>query len=393
MPKRLTRPSQDVNPPAPWWANARRTRRSSATIPAVVPLRRPSNPRRRARQGRPARVVVGLLGGLIATITLWSVWGPSVGAPTDNQASAASPTATIAPLGLAVAPVATLDLQPDITPSISTARTPLTQAELTAQISAMLAQRSGKYSVVVELPGDQTRFRSRADTPVEAASLYKLAIMVELYEEREEGWLTFDEMITLEPRHFLEDNGEIYAIGETYDIASLLNQMITSSSNVAAAALLSRVGNLNINRTMANLGLTNTEIRWMPGAGLNAYPWTAAELAGSPDDLVYNVTSAADMGRLFELLLDGDVVSPRASAEMLDLLKGQQVNDRLPVRLPANTVVAHKTGNLPGLYHDVGVIHTPAGPAIVVVLTAEADEFEAVGFMARLGELVYYAKP
>jgi len=169
--------------------------------------------------------------------------------------------------------------------------------------------------------------------------------------------------------------------------------MITSSSNVAAAALLSRVGNLNINTTMADLGLTDTEIRWMPGAGLSAYPWTEEELAGSPDDLVYNVTTASDMDLLFRKLLDGEVVSPRASAEMLDLLKEQQVNDRLPVRLPANTVVAHKTGNLDGLYHDVGVIYTPAGPAIVTVLTDKAEEFEAVGFMARLGELVYYANP
>jgi hypothetical protein len=39
------------------------------------------------------------------------------------------------------------------------------------------------------------------------------------------------------------------------------------------------------------------------------------------------------------------------------------------------------------------VIVTPDGPAVVAVLTEEADEFEAVGFMNQLGELIYYSAP
>jgi beta-lactamase class A len=290
-------------------------------------------------------------------------------------------------------PAATIGIPPASTPFANSARTPLSETELAQRINALLGDRAGRYSVVVEMPDGEARFRSRADTPTEAASLYKLAIMVELYHQRQEGWLDFSDTITLEPRHFLEDTGEIFAIGETYPIDLLLDRMITSSSNVAAAALLARVGNLNINTTMAQLGLESTEIRWMPGAGLSAYPWPSLPAVGSDDELVYNVTSAADMGLLFRLLLDGEVVSHEASAEMLDLLEYQAINDRLPVRLPATAVVAHKTGNLPGLYHDVGVIYTPSGPAVVAVLTAEADEFEAVGFMAQLGELVYYSAP
>jgi beta-lactamase class A len=358
-----------------------------------VTVKRPTNPRRRARQGRIARVVAGLIGGVLASIALWSVWGPSVGAPTENVATAAPPTVTAFAAALAAQPAATLGTTPVATLPPSAGRKALTAAELTAQIDALLAERDGRYSVVVELPGGAMEFSHLPNVPTEAASLYKLAIMVELYHEREEGWLSFDEEITLEPRHFLEDNGELFSIGETRDIASLLDQMITSSSNVAAAALLSRVGNLTINRTMADLGLTGTEIRWMPGAGLSAYPWSPEDLERSPDDLIYNVTTAADMGLLFRKLLDGEIVSPEASDEMLELLEQQQINDRLPVRLPANASVAHKTGNLDGLYHDVGVIYTPAGPAVVVVLTDDVEEFEAVGFMARLGELVYFALP
>lgn len=392
MPDRRKNTLTGDAPPAPWWSNARRTRRTSARVPRVVTVTRPSGARRRARASRSSRLVFALFGGLIASVALWAAWGPSVGAP-DNVATSALATVSTAATSQAQSTNGPLDDPPIPTPRVNAGRAPLSNAELAARISALLGDRTGRYSVVVELPGGEARYRSRADVPVEAASLYKLAIMVELYHEREEGWLNFDEMITLEARHFLEDTGEAFSIGETYTIELLLDQMITSSSNVAAAALLSRVGNLNINATMAQLGLEHTEIRWMPGAGLSAFPWPSLPEDGSIDELVYNVTSAADMGRLFRLLLDGQVVSPSASAEMLDLLAHQTINDRLPVRLPANTVVAHKTGNLPGLYHDVGVIETPSGPAVVAVLTEEAEEFEAVGFMAQLGEMVYYSVP
>lgn len=315
--------------------------------------------------------------------------GPGVAVPTPADPVTGPATTPAAP------PVAALP--PTATPGVAPTRAAPRALDLTEQIDELLAGRAGRYSVVIELPGEAIGFRNRAGAQVEAASLYKLAIMVELYVQREAGRLAFDDAITLLPVYFLEDAGEGFAIGERVAIGTLLRQMIDQSSNVAAAALLARVGNDNINATMRRLGLRATEIRWMPGgaAGAGAATPVAAAPTAAPavpdEDGIYNVTSAADMARLYRLLLDGAVVSAGASAEMLALLRDQRINDRLPALLPAAVIVAHKTGNLPGVVHDAGVIYTPRGPAIVAVLSEGVDDREATDFIARLGALVYRA--
>jgi beta-lactamase class A len=57
-------------------------------------------------------------------------------------------------------------------------------------------------------------------------------------------------------------------------------------------------------------------------------------------------------------------------------LLGQRINDRLPVGLPPGVPIAHKTGNLPGLAHDAGIVYAPEGPYIVVVLTEDLWDVE-----------------
>jgi hypothetical protein len=57
---------------------------------------------------------------------------------------------------------------------------------------------------------------------------------------------------------------------------------------------------------------------------------------------------------------------------MLDFLAGQQHADRLPVPLPLGVRVAHKTGELPNLRHDAGIVYAPSGPYVFVAMVEGA---------------------
>lgn len=48
----------------------------------------------------------------------------------------------------------------------------------------------------------------------------------------------------------------------------------------------------------------------------------------------------------------GDLATERTTAIILEILKAQQLRDGLPAWLPPDTVVAHKTGGLPGVAND-----------------------------------------
>jgi hypothetical protein len=74
---------------------------------------------------------------------------------------------------------------------------------------------------------------------------------------------------------------------------------------------------------------------------------------------------------------------------MVARLARQQINDRLPAALPEGVVVAHKTGNLPGLTHDAGIIFTPSGPRVVVAMTWDAFDADAYAFIANVASTVY----
>ncbi len=250
---------------------------------------------------------------------------------------------------------------------------------LAAQIDALIEGEQGIFSVVVVGPDGVTVYRHEPDLQIESASLYKLAIMVEIFRQRDAGVFSFDDLVYLEPEFFTEGSSDTFLPDEYYSIAELLEQMITVSSNVAAYALLALAGTANVNETMQWLGLTDTEIRWSP--------FEAPDLT---DDQRLNVTSAGDLVLLFRLLLAGEVVTPEASEEMLELLKRQLVNDRLPLLLPADVEVAHKTGNLDGLDHDAGIIYSASGPMIVTVLTEGAMEETATDIIAQIGYLAYW---
>ena len=74
---------------------------------------------------------------------------------------------------------------------------------------------------------------------------------------------------------------------------------------------------------------------------------------------------------------------------MLVLLLNQRVNDRLPANLPANTKVAHKTGNLDQVVNDAGIVYGPSANFILVVLGQGVDDGIATTAEARLARTLY----
>lgn len=356
---------------------------------------------------------------VVATLFIASCSGPS-SQPSNAQEAEASAAPAVSPTGT---PAETTDT--NVSPEISTSPSNTATSELGAdatsrppptatedptatlaptataapfpdQVAALLGDPAGFYGVVVEALDGSFSYRLNPDEQVESASLYKLPIMVELFRQREAGEVNFSSSVYLDPAYFHEAEGDVYDtsyIGAEVTVDELMENMITLSSNVAAYALLDLAGMPNINATMSDIGLVSTEIRWEPA------PLTAAthgsfsyEQATERADNALNVTTAGDMALLFKMLAQGELISPEASQEMLDLLARQGINDRLPALLPEGTIVAHKTGNLPGeVIHDVGLIEAPATPVAIAVVTEGADEGVAVGFMQQLALLAYQA--
>jgi beta-lactamase class A len=272
------------------------------------------------------------------------------------------PIATPQPAGLSASAL-------PFTPGEQLARTPfLPDLALASEISARIAGRSGQWGVAIKNLRTGQGVLINPDREFEAASLFKLPVMYEVFKQREGRALSFEEQLVLTDRHVAYDLGTLdRPAGSTMGVREALERMITFSDNSSAVLLTDRVGAFVVNRDLAALGMTHTRIL------LN--------------DLT---TSPADMLQLLEMLALGQAVSPEASAEMVQLMARQRVNNRLPSLLPPGTVVAHKTGNLPGVVNDVGIIYGPSGPVVVAVLVDRtSDEGEATLATADIAHIAY----
>lgn len=237
-------------------------------------------------------------------------------------------------------------------------------APLGLAVAGAVAAFSGTASVVVSDPSTGASYRSAAAKVFPSASLYKLMVLVEAYRQASVGTLSLDGQTITISDDDLADGGVETDSGTSLTVRDAIERMVTLSDNSCARALLQLLDTHNVNAAASSLGLADTRINT-----------TLPEEERTAD---HNTTSAADLERLFTGLVQGTIVNAAASRSMLEVLARQQINDRLPAGLPDGTRIAHKTGNLDGIAHDAGVISTPFGPRVVVVLTEDYADYTDV---------------
>ncbi len=220
--------------------------------------------------------------------------------------------------------------------------------------------------VVVDL-ADGARCELGVETVFRTASLYKLLVMAEAYEQRADGSFAFDEEIELLPRHYIDDpSGTAPAEPLTLTAQRAIELMIRQSDNATAHALRERLTHAEVAAHAGLLGMGQTVL----GTDF--------------------VTSPADVALFFERLYAGEVVSPEASAEMLTLLGGQQIRNLLPEGLPEGLPIAHKTGLMEDYLHDAGIVQAAGGDYVIVALTRHDGDFPAAYDAIRgISALVY----
>ena len=200
--------------------------------------------------------------------------------------------------------------------------------------------------IVVADLGTGGRCAVNAHETFRAASLYKLIVLVEAFEQNARGDFSLDEPMVLDPRHFEDDPPALRPAGPLrVSGGEAVRRMVTISDNGAATALVERLDPAALVAAPARLGLTATSLE---------EPF---------------LTTPADVAQLFSSMYRGDLVSAEASEQMLALLLQQERNDLVPAALPAGSVIAHKTGRIEDYVHDAGIVYAPGGDYVVVLLT------------------------
>ena len=237
-------------------------------------------------------------------------------------------------------------------------------AKLEKSIQTELSRLTSKWDVWVEDLTDGTSIHCtqniEENQPMVSASLIKLFIMGAVYDKIETG-----------------------AVKES-DVSEKLEQMITVSDNAAANSLTMLLGSGD-----EEAGRKTVET-WAASIGCENVAYHRLMLA--ENDLQNHVT-ARDCAEILRQIYKKTCISEAVSEKMLQLLENQQVNDRLPLLLPEDVTVAHKTGNLSGIcIADVGIVELKDSPYLICVICNDPyTDAGATSEIAELSQSVYRA--
>lgn len=183
--------------------------------------------------------------------------------------------------------------------------------------------------------------------PLIAASVIKIPIMVEAFRRFEEGSLSPDAKHVLAQEEKMPSCGALNCMHNGLEVTmmDLVTLMIVLSDNTATNILIDILGVDSVNATMRAYGLEKSTLR-------RKLFDREKHLAG-----IENTITAREMGILLEKMYHGELVSPEASAQMIEILRNQKLNGKMPFFLkPMGIASAHKTGEDDGITHDVGIV-------------------------------------
>ncbi len=250
--------------------------------------------------------------------------------------------------------------------------------------NALLLDEEGVYGFVV-LEADGTVVVSfNSTTPFITASLYKLIVMADIYQRIEQGVLDLDQLVELDGDQFDED-GDMYFswddAGTAFPLSEYLFAVGSYSSNASARTLLTFTDPTALRATAAAIGMDHTYLFvdptqlpfWPPKAASDSteadVDLARAYLEQSAIDGPVNITTPMDMARYQLALLNGTLISPWVSKQIVGILEDQLIRDRIPFFLGDDVRVINKPGNLEDAVNDVGVMYLPNGSRAVALLS------------------------
>lgn len=238
-----------------------------------------------------------------------------------------------------------------------------------------------------------TEIAVAADTPVATASIHKLCLVATLYRQASLGLLdpTRPVDIPATPRTPGVTGLAVMRDPARLSLRDLATLAVAVSDNTAADLLWDAVGLPTVNTTMATLGLTGTvAVHTMRELYATMREDTADDPTGytDPDTVTRlraldpahtNRSTAREITALLTAVwrdeLCGGAHAEEWGAELRAVLGLQAWTHRLAAGFPFDDVrVSGKTGSLPTLRHEAGVVEYPdGGRYAVAVFTRAAD--------------------
>ncbi len=242
---------------------------------------------------------------------------------------------------------------------------------LDAIIQEQLSGIEGKYAVYIENLQTQEKYVFNDQEVFPAASLYKLFLTSAAVQNIQDRTLTQDTIVNSTKSHLEQVYDDVdFGYEDTdekisYSVDEILQRIGRISDNFASIMLAEKIGWDSVQAQSDTIGSKNTVIK---------NPIT---------------TTAADIGNFFSKLYRNQIISPDSSEQIKDYLRLNQINDRIPFKIPEDIKIIHKTGELSRIRHDAGIVYART-PFVIVIMSKDVPfEDEANEVIADLSYNIF----
>ncbi|WP_172408171.1 serine hydrolase [Desulfosporosinus sp. FKA] len=217
---------------------------------------------------------------------------------------------------------------------------------------------------------------SEANDSKVAGGLVYIPIMTTVLIEHFNGNLNLDKLITVQG--IAGGTGKLTRqdSGRSLSIKQLLELMMRYSDNTAANLLIDELGGLErINKTMRSLNIDGIVLnrKLMDQQAMNRG--------------LENYCSPRGIGSLLSLLAENRIMAAQDCEYSISIM-GNNDHTGMAKYLPDNILISHQTGILTGVFNDAGIINTPKGRVVLVLMGEKVDQDTATEIFGKVARAV-----
>ena len=268
-------------------------------------------------------------------------------------------------------------------------------ATLQSQIETIAKQTDAVVGVAIVDLESGRRISVHGNELFPMASVFKFPVALVVLQRVDAGEFKLNDAITIQPSQFsrghspLRDSANGKAV--TVTVKRLIELMVSESDNTAVDYFIRRLGAATITSRIHALGGDGVRIDrpendiavFIAKQGIAAYVRDPRDTA-TPDGM-------ASLLAAFARRKDG--LTPASHDLLLHFMTSSHNPVRIASALPSSATVAHKTGTMPGVFNDAGIITSADGKHHIVLAmftkkaAAQNEDvaLRVVGQIARAG--------
>jgi len=245
-------------------------------------------------------------------------------------------------------------------PVPSAAKQKVLWQKLESRIEEVDQHLDGVMGVAIEDLTTGDHFFLHEDEVFAQASSIKITVLVNLYQQAEQGKLKLTDLYTVQASDLVADSDIMNGLtpGVTrITLRDLATMMVAVSDNSATNVLIDRVGMPNVNAMLDSLNLPHTRLR------RKMMDLQAAKEGHE------NISTPREMMTLLDAIYHGKLLNKESTADFFKMLSTNK-NSWIPRDLPAELKIADKPGALEAVRNDSGVVFVEGRPYVICVMTS-----------------------